>query len=133
MNTPGGKKGSARAADVSETNVPRALPTATAAWLRERLCDGAALPFAAAVVLHLTRRPGGDAAHAASGREIACRVVELLDDPAAPGAAQRLAADPPTLASFFQNADLLFEHGFAGADAVALLVMRALEILDPSA
>ncbi|HET6764777.1 MAG TPA: hypothetical protein VFH27_13925 [Longimicrobiaceae bacterium] len=41
-----------------------------------------------------------------------------------------LADDVPLLAAFFQNVDLLYEHGYAQADAVSGLIMAALERLE---
>lgn len=38
-----------------------------------------------------------------------------------------LASSPPLLAAFYQNIDLLYADGFADADAVSALIMRALE------
>lgn len=130
MNTPGRKKGSSGAPEVPGTRRERRLHDATLDWLRGRFgADGAALPFARAVTLQLARPPGR-AASAAAELEAARRVAEPLEAPAAPGAPARLAADPELLAAFFQNVDLLFAHGFPGADQVALLVMTALEFLD---
>ena len=66
------------------------------------------------------------------------RAVSVLRDAGAAGvpssaeafdaAARRLLAEPPMLAAFFQNLDLLFEHRAAGAEAVARLLMRAMEL-----
>lgn len=132
MNTPDRKNGSGAAPDVSGSVGARRLRGETEGWLRARLGAGsAALPFAAAVTLQLARTPGL-AASAAEEREVARRVAALLDAPAGPGTAASLAADPPLLAAVFQNADLLFAHHFPGADAVSLLVMEALALLEPS-
>ncbi|MDB4949236.1 MAG: hypothetical protein JWM27_1885 [Gemmatimonadetes bacterium] len=44
-------------------------------------------------------------------------------------AARRLASQPPLLAAFFQNADLLYDERHPSADAVSAAVMRAVELL----
>lgn len=66
------------------------------------------------------------------------RAMTVLQDAGAVGepstsegvdaAARRLLAEPPMLAAFFQNLDLLFEHRASGAEAVARLLMRAMEL-----
>ena len=43
-------------------------------------------------------------------------------------AALTLLANPPLLAAFFQNLDLLYAHGAPGATEVSLLLMRAMEL-----
>ena len=43
-------------------------------------------------------------------------------------AAQLLAAEPPLLAAFFQNIDVLFVDGATCADAVSAVTLRAMEI-----
>lgn len=112
-----------------------AAPNAEAARvLRERLGEGsAALPFARAVLAQLTGTPG--AAAAASPRErrqLAEGVAELLrgaergDSPDAP--ARALLAEPALASALFQNVDLLYAAGWAAADAVSAVVMRAVEL-----
>ena len=44
--------------------------------------------------------------------------------------AQQLVDQPVLLSVLFQNVDLLYEHGHPGADALSLVIMKALEILD---
>jgi hypothetical protein len=108
-----------------------------AAVLEDALGAGhAALPFAAAVVRQLegVPEPGGGTrlrAPAASARTVAA-LVRGCERPGGPadGAPAALAADPPLLAAFFQNVDLLYRYGHPHADAVGALVMRALEALD---
>lgn len=93
--------------------------------LRERLGGTAALPFAEAVALQLAHPPGvagaAEAERAAVERVIGA--LERTDEQAA----RWLASDPELLAALFQNVDLLYAHGYPGADSVSLLVMRALE------
>ena len=43
-------------------------------------------------------------------------------------AARLLAAEPPLLAAFFQNIDVLFVDGATCADAVSAVTLRAMEI-----
>ncbi len=69
------------------------------------------------------------AASVAAARDRARAVLHELDLAAG---ADRLLTEPPMLAAFFGNLDLLFEHGDPGADRAALLVMTALERLDGS-
>lgn len=97
-------------------------------WLRETLraapAGEPAIPFAVAVLRQLARAGN-------SGAETARAVVELLQaaggEDAEPGA-ERLAHHHPMLAAFFQNADLLYEYGYAGADAVSSMVLHALHL-----
>jgi hypothetical protein len=108
-----------------------------AAVLQEALGAGhAALPFAGAVVRQLdgVPEPGGgtrprDPAATAGSVAALVRGCERADGPAG-GAPAALAADPPLLAAFFQNVDLLYRHGYPHADAVGALVMGAVELLD---
>ena len=99
-------------------------------------------PFVAAVVRQLayppaTAVPDGVVAGDGDARaeSVAGALRRLVADAAAAGdrvetAAAKLAADVTLLASLFQNVDLLYEHGYAQADAVSMLVMRAMEKLD---
>jgi hypothetical protein len=117
----------------------RALSPACRRWLRERLArsdGGGALPFLEAVVVQAAFPLGLDLPadeRVEREREVAGLALELLLGAEAAGAADpgaaaaRLRRDPALLAAFFQNVDLLYRHAFAGADAVSLLVMRALE------
>lgn len=96
------------------------------ALLEGRLSPGGAdLPFAAAVVRQLTRHPAEEPLAPAA---VAQRVVDLLlaaerGDEAAEHA---LAADHAMLAAFFQNVDLLYQHGHPTADSVSALILQAL-------
>lgn len=74
-----------------------------------------------------------DGVRVRDARAVALRVLRdagALDLPAdastLDAAARRLLADPPMLAAFFQNLDLL--DAGPRADAVALLLMRAMEL-----
>jgi hypothetical protein len=119
--------------------LPRALGRACSEALRETLDKagaGTALPFVEATVLQAAHPLGTNVtAPGAAEREwrTANLTLELLLDavPAvrAPSedAAARLRAEPRLLAAFFQNIDLLYQHGFPYADAVSGLVLRALE------
>lgn len=87
-----------------------------------------ALPFLEAVagqVAHRHGEPEGDPREAELAAGV--RALELLLAPEEEDAAGRLVSEPPMLAAFFQNVDLLYEHRDPHADAVAGLVMRALE------
>lgn len=95
------------------------------AWARGVLREAghpSALSFLEAVTGQVAHR--GDPQ---DEREVGQRALALLLHPGAENAAARLVGEPPMLAAFFQNVDLLFEHHDPGADAVAGLVMRALE------
>jgi hypothetical protein len=111
----------------------RALSPACRRWLRERLARSdasAALPFLEAVVVQAAFPLGLDlpaGERVEREREVARLALELLLGAEAEAAAARLRGDPALLAAFFQNIDLLYRHRFAGADAMSLLVMRALE------
>ena len=89
------------------------------------------VPFANAVVLQLDADPARAAA-----RELTMgRLAEILRAARDPGEAlpvDILAADPPLLASFFQNTDLL-DPGADETAAVARMVMAALERIDDRA
>lgn len=101
---------------------------------------GAVLPFLEAVVQQAAL-PLGEAVPVAEAPERERRTTEqvvelLLVARSAMGeqgekypdeAAERLRAHPLLLAAFFQNIDLLYQHGYPHADAVSLLIMRALE------
>ena len=107
------------------------LHPSTREVLRELLGPaGPEVSFAEAVTLQLLRtaaaRGGGSLDEE---RGIAMRVASLLDDPERSGAPAELSRDAEAVSSFFQNADLLVA-GSPRADAVALLVMRALEIVN---
>ena len=107
--------------------MPDRLGDGVLALLRERLGDAGA-PFAEAVTLQLTRAGAAAAAEDGTAR----RVSEIVASPGGEQWPGRLAADPELLSSFFQNVDLLYRHGFAEADAVGLLIMRALEMAGSS-
>jgi hypothetical protein len=86
--------------------------------------------FVDAVVQHLSFASGETGADVR--RTLRARVAGLvdtaLDDGRVEDGARALLADPALLASFFQNIDLLYEGaGYAHADAVAAMVMRAVE------
>lgn len=105
------------------------LRPATRDRLGERLGAlgaGRALPFAEAVVAQVAHPPGAGPAtdDGAREREVAGALLAALaaDD------AVRLAGDAPLLAACYQNLDLL-PPADAAADAVALLVGRALDHL----
>jgi hypothetical protein len=105
------------------------LDAGTTTLLRTLLDDAEPLlPFAEAVVLHLTSPP----ARSDSPEGIVGSVVALLraaSDPDDTAAVNLLCEDPRLLASFFQNADLL-DPGSPEAAGVARLVMTALERVD---
>lgn len=100
--------------------------------------DGAALPFIAAVAAQLGRAVDSPAP-ADEERRVAERVVAVLRlarrSPSAEAgpehAGELLVRDVVLLAAFFQNVDLLYEHGDPRADAVSLAVMHALSLLEP--
>lgn len=87
----------------------------------------AALPFLESAARQLAGLP-----------EPAERVVALLELAATPreagggpeAAAAALAEDPVLLAVLFQNVDLLYAHGYPGADTVSLAVMEAVGLLE---
>lgn len=102
---------------------------------------GPAAPFVRAVAHQVTYALGADSEER-DGRERESRneqrTLALLRDAGAfdDGASgappdevvRRLLAEPAMLAAFFQNLDLLFEHGAPGAKVVSLLLMRAMEL-----
>ncbi|MDP9349132.1 MAG: hypothetical protein M3P24_08330 [Gemmatimonadota bacterium] len=96
-------------------------------WARGVLREAghpSAFPFLEAVT--------GQVAHRGDPRdewEVGKRALALLLDPRGEGAEARLLAEPPMLAAFFQNVDLLFDHHDEAAEPVAALVMRALEAM----
>lgn len=100
------------------------------AWAREVL-EGegraTALPFLAEVTGQVAHRHGEGGSPAQREAAVGARALDLLLAPDGDAAAARLAAEPPMLAAFFQNVDLLYAHRDPGADPVAALVMRALE------
>ncbi len=65
----------------------------------------------------------GTATEAGADTGVGAEADAAIDD-----VARRLLAEPAMLAAFFQNLDLLYEHGAPGADAVALVLMRAMEL-----
>lgn len=110
------------------------------AALAEESADTAG-PFVEAVTFQHSHPLGIDPAEPATQRErrSARLVLEVLrascgsqSERAAREAADLLASDPALHAAFFQNIDLLYEYRYAQADAVAAMVMRALEHLEPS-
>jgi hypothetical protein len=89
----------------------------------------ALLPFANAVVLHLTR-----SADAAFGPSVVAQVATVLTAAGGEGdalAVRTLSASPELLASFFQNADLL-PTGTPEAAKIAGFVVSAIESIDSS-
>jgi hypothetical protein len=94
--------------------------------LEARLGPGAAdLPFAAAVVRQLTRHA---TEQSVAPGAVAQRVVNLLlaAERGEQTAEHALAADHAMLSAFFQNVDLLYQHGCSTADAVSGLILQAL-------
>jgi hypothetical protein len=99
-----------------------------------------AAPFLRAVAHQVTYALGADPAGQDTGAHESAaeqRALALLRDAGAFGEAEipplddvarRLLAEPAMLAAFFQNLDLLFEHRAPGANAVSLLLMRAMEL-----
>ena len=95
----------------------------------------AALPFLEAVAAQLGSRleVGGRVRSPGAEREAALRAAAVLRLASAPpeegggpeAAAAVLEGDAALLAVFFGNVDLLFEGGFAGADAVGAAVVQA--------
>jgi hypothetical protein len=99
-----------------------------------------ALPFAEAVVEQVAHPLGTapSADPAGAERAVGGRVVGLLEGSvagasAAAEAAAGLSNDPAMLAAFFQNLDLLDRRTDARTDAVALLVLSAMERLAAAA
>ena len=98
-------------------------------------------PFLDAVTTHVAFGLGADPVDGATAERLADARLAALDvlrrcgalggprDPAEVDAAARLLlANPPLLAAFFQNLDLLYLHGAAGAPEVSLLLMRVMEL-----
>lgn len=75
----------------------------------------------------LSRRHADAAGMVTALLERAVDATRIGDSRALSVAAHELAASPPMLAAFYQNIDLLYMDGFADADAVSALIMRALE------
>jgi hypothetical protein len=107
-------------------------------WIHASLAgegEGGAEAFVAAVVEQIAH-PLGSAAppsEEVEGRAVAEVIRFLRDagdpaaDPAHPDAARRLRGQALLLSAFFANIDLLYQHRYPDADAVAALVMRAME------
>lgn len=97
----------------------------------------AAAPFIAAVAVQLARAT--ESAPPDEERSVAERAVAVLRlahrSPRAEAGPERagelLGGDVALLAAFFQNVDLLYEHGYTHADAVSLAVMHAVSLLEP--
>ena len=92
----------------------------------------AALPFLTAIAEQIGQSHevrGAIAEPLLEGQHTVENALRLLRQPEAADAADRLANDPVMLAAFFQNVDLLYENGYPEADAVAALVMHAVERL----
>ena len=98
-------------------------------------------PFLEAVAAHVTFGLGADPSDGATverqatarlatlGVLHACGALGGSPDPAQVDAAARaLLANPPLLAAFFQNLDLLYQHRAPEATKVSLLLMRAMEL-----
>lgn len=113
----------------------RALTSATRDALRAAAASDAIgieiLPFLEAVVELVAHPLGasrpGDEAHELA---IARRVVAVLDGAAGDGSAvddavAALVAEPEMLSAFFQSLDLLPASPYPAADAIAMLVVRA--------
>jgi hypothetical protein len=80
-------------------------------------------PFVDAVTEQLGRH------RAAPAAELVEAVRAVLDEPDEPTAARLLLADPPLLAAFFQNVDLLYEENAKVANTISGKVMHALHLL----
>jgi hypothetical protein len=96
-----------------------------------------ALAFVEAVVEHAVHRLGRERSGVLAGAtaSMARRVVSFLEaategEPSRARAAEELAGEPAILAAFYQNLDLLPAAGFAPADAIALLVLTALALME---
>jgi hypothetical protein len=93
-------------------------------------------PFVRAVVRQLAGStvpdPSGAAGDPDARTEAAVRrlVGAAVEGGSTAALGAELAGDVPLLASFFQNVDLLYAHGYADADAVSALIMAALEALE---
>lgn len=99
----------------------------------------AGLPFLEAVVRQLAYPLGGSSP--LSEREAREQVTELLRlarEPSSTGepqggalrAAEQMVRNPVLLSVVFQNIDLLYEHGYPGADALSVAVMTAVGELE---
>ena len=119
----------------------RALAAATRKRLRGIVAEGGldreVGEFVEAVVLQTARPLGVPPRRGIIVREseLIARVVALLEasvrgDERLVPAATELAADPQLLSAFFQNLDLLPPSGSPRADAVAILVVMALGLLE---
>jgi hypothetical protein len=119
----------------------RGLTAATRHLIRDALdatpFGARSLEFVEAVVVQVAHPLGSASRDGAAGHEsmVTDRVLRLLrsavgDDASVTAAANDLATEPPLLAAFFQNLDLLPPAGFPPADAVGLLVMLALSRLE---
>jgi hypothetical protein len=82
------------------------------------------LPFAEAVVRQLSDAPGSERETEETAGKIA-RVLRSATSADTRAAVDTLLSDPPLLAAFFQNADLLDTSGPRGS-AIADMVMGAL-------
>ncbi len=86
----------------------------------------AALPFLEAAVRQLAHQP--------EAREQLAGLLHLAQEQSSTGgpqrAAEQMVRNPVLLSVVFQNIDLLYEHGYPGADALSTVVMSALEHLE---
>ena len=80
-----------------------------------------AIPFARAVLRQIVRAGGSPGPAAAA-------IAGIVREARGEGAAAALALDHPLLSAFFQNIDLLYDHGYAEADAVSAMVLHALHL-----
>ena len=98
-------------------------------------------PFLEAVAAHVAFGLGADPTGGDGAERLArtrAAALAVLRDAGALGgprvaaqvdaAARALLDNPPLLAAFFQNLDLLYEHEAPGAAEVSLLLMRAMEL-----
>jgi hypothetical protein len=90
--------------------------------------DPSAEPFVAAVVRQIAEPFATPAEDRPDAEGLRRRILHLLGK-SVDDAGRELAADVVLLASFFQNVDLLYEHGFARADHVSAAIMRAMEAM----
>jgi hypothetical protein len=88
----------------------------------------AALPFLEAAARQLG---GSSAMLEREAKEWLTELLRLAQEHASEGgpqrAAEHMAGNPVLLSVIFQNIDLLYEHGYPGADAISVAVMSALE------
>lgn len=82
--------------------------------------------FVEEVARQLARFPGLGTPGEEESRMLVSSLLAGVERGAGESAAAALAADPVLLSLFFQNADLLYGHGYPAADAVSLAVMDAL-------